>query len=153
NKAITRLYTNPLADGGANLITNRGLAKNTACKTDTKVVVNGQTYYRFATHDWVKDDDEYLSRESSRSVKIYTNNAPDAEVTDTYNNNNGGSSNNSGSGSTTTPEAKTATVTVKYVDENDKEIATAKTLEDKQIGSTVTEKAIDVDGYTLTSDA
>ncbi|TGD25147.1 hypothetical protein EGT49_01445 [Companilactobacillus suantsaicola] len=43
------------ADGTYQLITNRGLANNTDWKTDQKKVVNGHTYYRVATNEWVQD--------------------------------------------------------------------------------------------------
>lgn len=149
------LYTNPMT--GAKLITNRALGKNTAWKTDQKVVVDGQTYYRVATNEWVKADDAYLTSESSRSDKTYTKNAPD-ETTSTDNTNNSSNSNNNsgshnGGGSTTTPVKKTADIVVKYVDDKGNEIAPAKTLKDQKVDSDVTEKAITVDGYDLTSDA
>ena len=151
NKAITRLYTNPLAENGATLITNRGLGRSTAWKTDQKVVVNGQTYYRVATNEWVKADDAYLTSESSRSDKTYTKNAPDAETTTSTDNTNNSSNSNSGShnnsGSTTTPTSKTATVTIHYVDSIGKQISKDTTTTQK-IGSDYDAIAPEIDGYT-----
>ena len=40
------------------------------------------------------------------------------------------------------------TYTVKYVDENGKELAPAKVVKDQTMASTVTEKAIEIKGYT-----
>ncbi|MQS98575.1 MucBP domain-containing protein, partial [Companilactobacillus halodurans] len=120
SKSIIRLYTNPLAENGAQLITNRGLAKNTDWKTDIKVVANGETYYRVATNEWVKASDAYLVGESSRSNKAYTKNAPDENT-----NSNSNSSNNNG-GSTPEP-VQQSTITTKYVDEDGNEVADAKT--------------------------
>src|SRR5699024_5692853 len=54
-----RLYTNPL--DGAKLITNRALQGNSDWKTDTKVTVDGVTYYRVSTNEWVKANDANLT--------------------------------------------------------------------------------------------
>ncbi|HIY93910.1 MucBP domain-containing protein [Companilactobacillus sp. HBUAS56275] len=111
----SKLYTNPLADGGPQLITNRGLGDNTAWKTDTKVVVDGQTYYRVATNEWIKANNVSLTSVSSRSEKTYTKNAPDAEST-TTDNGNTNNNNSSNGGSTTTPADpdKEVTITINY---------------------------------------
>lgn len=112
----SKLYTNPLADGGPQLITNRGLGDNTAWKTDTKVVVDGQTYYRVATNEWIKANNVSLTSVSSRSEKTYTKNAPDAETTTTDNGNTNNNNNSSNGGSTTTPADpdKEVTITINY---------------------------------------
>ncbi|MFH5811718.1 MucBP domain-containing protein [Companilactobacillus sp. FL22-1] len=143
NGTYVRLYRNPMTEG-AQLVSNRALASNTDWKTDQKVVVNGVTYYRVATDEWVKANDANLTSESSRSEKTYTKNAPDAETTE-----------QEGNGSTTTPTDpadETATVTTKFVDENNKEIADAETQTAK-VGSDVTVNAKTIEGYTLTNEA
>lgn len=143
NGTYVRLYRNPLTES-AQLVSNRALASNTDWKTDQKVVVNGVTYYRVATDEWVKANDANLTSESSRSEKTYTKNAPDAETTE-----------QEGNGSTTTPTDpadETATVTTKFVDENNKEIADAETQTAK-VGSDVTVNAKTIEGYTLTNEA
>ncbi|AUI71663.1 hypothetical protein COSHB9_22590 [Companilactobacillus alimentarius] len=43
------------SDGTYKAITNRALANNTDWKTDQKKVLNGHTYYRVATNEWVQD--------------------------------------------------------------------------------------------------
>jgi len=42
-------------DGTFKAITNRGLANNTDWQTDQTKVVDGHTYYRVATNEWVQD--------------------------------------------------------------------------------------------------
>ncbi|AYE38233.1 hypothetical protein D1B17_06145 [Companilactobacillus zhachilii] len=56
-------------------------------------------------------------------------------------------------GSTTDPDSNKADLTVKYVDENNKEIAGATTLSAQEVGKDVTVTAKDITGYDLTSDA
>lgn len=158
NVQYARLYTNPL--DGAKLVQNRALQGSSDWKTNGKVTVDGETYYRVATNEWVKESDAKITSENSRSDKKYIKNAPDEETTTTItpdtNTNNSGSNSGSGShssgGSTTTPDTKTANVTVKYVNESGEEIATSKVLKNQEVGTDVTEKAIDVDGYTLTDE-
>ncbi|MFC6322471.1 SLAP domain-containing protein, partial [Companilactobacillus baiquanensis] len=142
----TQLYSNPLE--GAKPISNRALAANTDWKTDTKVTVDGVTYYRVSTDEWVKAEDSNLISESSRSDKTYIANDPDAEPlpdtdtdtgegtdTDNNGNNNSGSGDTDGGG-TTTPVAKTANVTVKYVDTttNDELTDSEETVKDQEVG-------------------
>ncbi|WP_201781796.1 MucBP domain-containing protein, partial [Companilactobacillus tucceti] len=151
----TQLYSNPLE--GAKPISNRALAANTDWKTDGKVTVNGVTYYRVSTDEWVKAEDSNLISETSRSDKTYIANDPDAEPlpdtdTDTDNNNNGSGDNNGGG--TTTPTETKAPVTIKYVDDQGKTIASApdKTTEGT-VGQTYTLTDADktVEGYTYVS--
>ncbi|WP_334328663.1 MucBP domain-containing protein [Companilactobacillus sp. HBUAS59699] len=147
-----RLYTDPL--NGSKVIRNRALLGNSDWIVNKKVTVNGVTYYRVATNEWVKANNANLTSENSRSDKTYIKNAPDEETTttpDTDTNNNGGSGSYNG-GSTTTPAKDTANVTVKYVNTSGEEIATPKTLKNQKVGSDLTERAIDVDGYTLISE-
>ena len=46
-----------LYNAKGDLITNRGLAKNTAWRSDKTASINGQTMYRVATNEWVKAAD------------------------------------------------------------------------------------------------
>ena len=50
-------------DGSMTTITNRALANNTSWQTDQTKVVNGTTYYRVATNEWVAA--QYLAGNSS----------------------------------------------------------------------------------------
>ncbi|TGD23107.1 hypothetical protein EGT49_07160 [Companilactobacillus suantsaicola] len=143
----SRLYTNPLAANGPQLITNRGLGNNTAWKTDEKVVVNGQTYYRVATNEWIKSGNVTLTSESSRGTKDYTKNSPMAEtVVDTNDNNN--------SGSTTTPTDpdKMVTITISYFHRstttNDHYVLKSETRRVK-LGSKITIDAPEIAGYSV----
>uniref|UniRef100_UPI001784FDF6 SLAP domain-containing protein n=1 Tax=Companilactobacillus kedongensis TaxID=2486004 RepID=UPI001784FDF6 len=143
----TRLFSNPL--DGAKPISNRALAANTDWKTDTKVTVDGVTYYRVSTDEWVKAADSNLISETSRSDKTYIANDPDAEPlpdtdTDVDNNNNGSSDNNGGG--TTTPTEQNADVTIKYVDasDNTKELAPSKTVSAQKVGDTYTANGDDL---------
>ncbi|WCG36629.1 GH25 family lysozyme [Companilactobacillus farciminis] len=61
------------ADGSMKTITNRALSNNTSWQTDQIKVVNGTTYYRVATNEWVAE--QYLANNSST-----TNAASDANV-------------------------------------------------------------------------
>ncbi|WP_368791066.1 GH25 family lysozyme [Companilactobacillus farciminis] len=60
-------------DGSMKTITNRALSNNTSWQTDQKKVVDGTTYYRVATNEWVAE--QYLANNSST-----TNAASDANV-------------------------------------------------------------------------
>lgn len=147
----SRLYTNPLAANGPQLITNRGLGNNTAWKTDEKVVVNGQTYYRVATNEWIKSGNVTLTSESSRGTKDYTKNSPMAENADTNDNNN--------SGSTTTPSKPTesnkmVTVKITYFHRSTtgNDHYNLKTeVRQVKLGSKITIDAPEIDGYTVVS--
>lgn len=151
----SKLYTNPLAAGGPQLITNRGLGDNTAWKTDTKVVVDGQIYYRVATNEWIKASNVSLTSVSSRSEKTYTKNSPDAESTPTDNGNT--NNNSSNGGSTTTPtnptdSNKEVTVTINYIKRstttNDSYVLKTETRKVK-LNSNITIDAPKFDGYTV----
>ena len=61
------------ADGSMKAITNRALSNNTSWQTDQTKVVDGTTYYRVATNEWVAE--QYLANNSST-----TNAASDANV-------------------------------------------------------------------------
>ncbi|WP_334351532.1 MucBP domain-containing protein [Companilactobacillus sp. HBUAS56257] len=145
----SKLYTNPLAANGPQLITNRGLADNTAWKTDEKVVVNGQTYYRVATDEWIKATNVTLTSESSRGTKDYTKNSPMADtVVDT--------NNNSNSGSTTTPvdpdKDKEVNIIINYRKQSthsaDSYIMKSEVKKAK-LGSNITIDAPEIPGYTV----
>ncbi|HJF87754.1 MAG TPA: SLAP domain-containing protein [Companilactobacillus farciminis] len=60
-------------DGSMKTITNRALSNNTSWQTDQTKVVDGTTYYRVATNEWVAE--QYLANNSST-----TNAASDANV-------------------------------------------------------------------------
>ncbi|WP_125566103.1 MucBP domain-containing protein [Companilactobacillus insicii] len=153
NVQYAQLYSDPLS--GAKLITNRALSGNSDWKTDTKVVVNGITYYRVSTNEWVKGSNANLTLENSRSEKTYIKNAPDEETTTTTpdtDTNNGGSGSNSGNsgshnggGSTTTDNA---TITIHYVDSDGKTISADSTPKAK-VGSEYDAYAKEIDGYTV----
>lgn len=61
------------AEGSMKTITNRALSNNTSWQTDQTKVVDGTTYYRVATNEWVAE--QYLANNSST-----TNAASDANV-------------------------------------------------------------------------
>ncbi|WP_125588830.1 MucBP domain-containing protein [Companilactobacillus jidongensis] len=147
NVEYAALYTNPLE--GAKQIKNRGLAGNSDWITNQKVTVDGVTYYRVATNEWVKANNANLTSENSRSDKNYIKNAPDDETVttpDTDNNNGSSSSGSHNNGGST--ETEYANVTVKYVDENGNKIFPTSTIEQK-VGETYTSKAAKIDGYTV----
>ncbi|WP_125713967.1 SLAP domain-containing protein [Companilactobacillus kedongensis] len=162
NIQYARLYTNPLE--GAELISNRSLQGTTDWKTDTKVTVDGVTYYRVSTNEWVKANNVSLISESSRSEKTYIKNNPDAEDTNTTDtNNNGGSTTTTNpdgdkdpneGGSTTTPTDSDGmlTYTVNYFDSSKFGSApiTLKTeTGHAKLGDVVTIKAPEIAGYTV----
>ena len=60
-------------DGSMKTITNRALSNNTSWQTDQTKVVDGTTYYRVATNEWVAE--QYLANNSST-----TNATSDANV-------------------------------------------------------------------------
>lgn len=60
-------------DGSMKTITNRALSNNTSWQTDQTKVVDGTTYYRVATNEWVAE--QYLANNSST-----TNAASDTNV-------------------------------------------------------------------------
>ncbi|WP_164505089.1 MucBP domain-containing protein [Companilactobacillus hulinensis] len=145
NGTYVQIYSNPL--DGAKLVKNRALAKDTAWKTDTKVTVNGVTYYRVATNEWVKGSDATLTSENSRSDKTYIKNAPDAATTTDNNSTNTNTGSNTGNTDQEfVPDVQSSFIWTQYVDENSKEIHD-KTWDMKRIGETKV-TAPSIDGYT-----
>lgn len=57
NTVVNTLNDAHLYNAKGDLITNRGLAKNTAWRSDKTASINGQTMYRVATNEWVKASD------------------------------------------------------------------------------------------------
>lgn len=150
NGQYAELYTNPMK--GAELVGNRALAKNSDWKTDQKVVVNGTTYYRVATNEWVKGSEATLTTENSRSDKTYTKNSPNEQqgdngstITDNHHNINTDSTNHNDS-TTTTPVAKDATIVIHHLNEDGTQFAKDEIVTAK-VGSTYRALAHDTEGY------
>lgn len=157
-----QLYTNPL--DGAKLITDRSLSGNSNWQTDIKVIVDGVTYYRVATNEWVKGSKVSLISEKSRSEKTYVKNGPEAENTtetntndnntsnNTSNNNGGSSSNNNNNSSTGTDEDGMVTIRISYIKRstttNNSWLLKTETRQVK-LNSNLTINAPKFDGYTI----
>ncbi|WP_334329391.1 SLAP domain-containing protein [Companilactobacillus sp. HBUAS59699] len=63
------------------VITGRGLGASTAWQIDKKLVLNGVTYYRVATNEFVKEADVTLSNTQDESNTTNTDNAGSSTVT------------------------------------------------------------------------
>lgn len=157
-----QLYTNPL--DGAKLITNRALSGNSDWRTNSKVIVNGTTYYRVATNEWVKGANATLTSENSRSEKKYIENGPDAEdtntTTDTNTDNNSNLNSNSGShnngGSANPDKDEKVTVTINYFKQsttgNDHILLKTEKRQVK-IGDNIATNLPTFEGYTVLPDS
>lgn len=136
DKKITRLYGDPTQ--GAKLITNRALGRDTYWKTDKKVVVNGETYYRVATNEWVKAEDAYLTGNSNNgSTETNQNNNNSGSTTGNTNHNNGG---------TTTPTTQKATIIVHHVKADGTKFGDDETFT-REVGSTFDAQSRDTTGW------
>ncbi|WP_164508276.1 BspA family leucine-rich repeat surface protein [Companilactobacillus kedongensis] len=60
-----------LYDFDGNLIKNKLLGTNTDWHNDQEMTLNGQTYYRVSTDEWVKSDDVYVYVEHISKVRTY----------------------------------------------------------------------------------
>ncbi|HIY93913.1 MucBP domain-containing protein [Companilactobacillus sp. HBUAS56275] len=136
DKKITRLYGDPTQ--GAKLITNRALGRDTYWKTDKKVVVNGETYYRVATNEWVKAEDAYLTGNSNNgSTETNQNNNNSGSTTGNTNHNNGG---------TTTPTTQKATIIVHHVKADGTKFGDDETFT-REVGSIFDAQSRDTTGW------
>ncbi|MFC6177234.1 SLAP domain-containing protein [Companilactobacillus huachuanensis] len=55
--------------------TGETVPSNSDWSTDQKLTLNGKTYYRIATDQWVSSDDVYIYQPTSTSVKTYSDSA------------------------------------------------------------------------------
>lgn len=164
----TNLYIDPVADG--HLETTRMLGSSTDWFTDIKVVVNGETFYRVSTHEYVKASDIALTKASAFSDKTYTKNGPDYENETPESN--GNSSDNTSEdtnqgGSTDTPTdsdedqgnnstdsaVRRADIIIKAISADGTKLANDKVVSDQEVGKNYVANAPIINGYTADKDS